>query len=272
MNYIKKHWRGELTITLSLWVNTILLGAILAFAETFLVNFYIVSNPQVSAKIFIISFTLRLLVVYTWQIVGVWRSCNIYSMDVRKVPLGRIVQFILVLGVITTWGKVSEMIPTYNKNMEIAFESKSSPKDHIRMKDFNDKTILKKVKDKYDGSNDNQRLNTLATKLCEFTVYELNNIFKNNGDSRYNHNSTKESLVSCKTSNLSMKKYIKECPTCNKKIFFSSSMFLGCSLGITYIVFKTSPHLSKEEKESKRNEIRKEICQSFVKLYLEKER
>jgi len=56
MTYLRRHWRGELSLALSFWVNLVLIRAVLPLATAY--------------------FAVSLVIIYPWQVVGVLRATD----------------------------------------------------------------------------------------------------------------------------------------------------------------------------------------------------
>src|SRR6266481_4452041 len=75
-NYFVRHWRGDLSLPISFWVN----GAVISFALR--VEGAVVadatgnweSSPFVALAFFVLDSA-----IYVWQIVGIWRSATKYE-------------------------------------------------------------------------------------------------------------------------------------------------------------------------------------------------
>lgn len=78
--YVRRHWTGKLSLSISFWINFFLLYIVLALLERFLLLPYLLAplrlNPlTVSYSVAIFSIVVR-LIIYPWQIVGVIRACE----------------------------------------------------------------------------------------------------------------------------------------------------------------------------------------------------
>ena len=76
-NYILRHWRGDLSLGFSYWVNIVFLTLIL------LVLFAMIGEEDLSSKtsyyqfaVIITSLVLATMLIAVWQIVGTWRSSD----------------------------------------------------------------------------------------------------------------------------------------------------------------------------------------------------
>ncbi len=76
LKYLRQHWRGNLSLTRSFWVNLVLLFILLGILERFLFPPYIENESAVTAAV-IAYFIVVKLIVYPWQVVGVLRTCDL---------------------------------------------------------------------------------------------------------------------------------------------------------------------------------------------------
>ncbi len=77
-SYVVRHWRGELSLPVSYWINFIGLGWVFAIVERVLnasAAELLVDNTALAAA-GMLAFWLMLYSSSTWQIVGVWRSAS----------------------------------------------------------------------------------------------------------------------------------------------------------------------------------------------------
>lgn len=74
-NYLRRHWNGECSLTLSFWVNFLLLFCVLNYLEIFTLPPYLHGERMVIASV-ISFFVMARLVIYPWQVVGVIRACE----------------------------------------------------------------------------------------------------------------------------------------------------------------------------------------------------
>ena len=74
-SYIARHWRGELPLAISYWVNGLLLFASVIAAETALAWVDITAAPQLLTGLYA-GLGLFAVSASVWQLVGVWRSAG----------------------------------------------------------------------------------------------------------------------------------------------------------------------------------------------------
>ena len=92
-NYIKRHWRGELSLAKAFWVN----GALLGMAMNFLFGVFnyagLTDGMHWQARVAVVILLPAILItVGVWQIVGIWRSAENYT---RSKFLPFLVKFIM---------------------------------------------------------------------------------------------------------------------------------------------------------------------------------
>jgi len=78
-HYIKRHWKGELSLAKSFWINYLLLFVLYLPVSTLFLIFVL---PNVPRFLFFPLATVMALVsvaFFIWQIVGVWRAATTYD-------------------------------------------------------------------------------------------------------------------------------------------------------------------------------------------------
>lgn len=76
--YICAHWRGDLPLSLSFWVNLVLLRFVLYLLAA-LTHPPFVINPYIAAFASMFFVAIAHIGIFTWQIVGVVRACDRYQ-------------------------------------------------------------------------------------------------------------------------------------------------------------------------------------------------
>jgi hypothetical protein len=102
ISYIKKHWRGELSLGISYWLNSFL-GNIVAVSAVTAINVNIADSPSPTLILAaaVTQYSL-LFAVSVWQITGTWRSANNHKQDTGRKFWASAAQAMLVLGIINT--------------------------------------------------------------------------------------------------------------------------------------------------------------------------
>ncbi len=75
IDYVKRHWRGELSLAHACLINLVLLFFALNFLERFIYPPWLEGETVVSAAVLVFSVLVR-LIIYPWQAIGVLRACE----------------------------------------------------------------------------------------------------------------------------------------------------------------------------------------------------
>jgi hypothetical protein len=74
-NYFIRHWRGELTLPVSYWVNGILTTMVAIFFGAAIDQVDMTRKPTLGASVYLL-FVAFIIVATLWQLVGIWRSAD----------------------------------------------------------------------------------------------------------------------------------------------------------------------------------------------------
>lgn len=124
VNYMRRHWRGELSLPVAFWVNFVALNLLLLVlrpvAEQVLVALALDDDPRFMARVALLHVAFVYGLIYPWQIVGTWRSAGRWLVQ-RQRPLwplaGRAVVAVSLAGTLVTLGAGA---PVYRDVVAIA--------------------------------------------------------------------------------------------------------------------------------------------------------
>jgi hypothetical protein len=124
VNYIGRHWRGELALPVAFWINfaalNLLLLALRPVAEQLLVAMALDDDPRLMARMALLHVGFVYGLVYPWQVVGVWRSAGrwLAGRKQRVWPVaGRAVVLVSLAGTLVT---LAMGAPVYRDVISIA--------------------------------------------------------------------------------------------------------------------------------------------------------
>ncbi|RDH82474.1 MAG: hypothetical protein DIZ80_09290 [endosymbiont of Galathealinum brachiosum] len=123
MDYIKSHWRGNLSLTISFWINFILLNIILMPMDSWLLDGFKVESPVVVARIYIFFAVVAPVVIYPWQVVGLWRSADKHAKRINSVTWSGIVKVLIIISFISIFSHTQESWPKYKEMYHLGFVS-----------------------------------------------------------------------------------------------------------------------------------------------------
>ena len=110
--YIGRHWRGELSLATSFWINIFLVDLFLKSVEILTSAF--IHNFSTGTHVSIIHNPFIIMILYPWQIIGLWRSCDRHIKTTGKRFWARTAQVLVVLGFIATLSHLVASWPLYD--------------------------------------------------------------------------------------------------------------------------------------------------------------
>ena len=124
-NYVVRHWRGELSLPVSYWVNGSLLGIVLLIL--FLVIAELAKEWTLRATAFVVLSMLALTIAVTvWSIVGIMRSASEHSKRGGDAGWATAAQVLTVLGAVSFAVRLATDIgPQMKEHASIAFNADS---------------------------------------------------------------------------------------------------------------------------------------------------
>jgi ATP-dependent protease ClpP protease subunit len=135
--YIGRHWRGELPLGVSYWVNGVLLTFVATVAEASLGAADIVQAPRLITSSYAILSTL-IVAASVWQLVGIWRSARRTIEERRSQGKTAIwaglAQLGTALGFLSLFGNtLVYRLPNAWANLQIAFGADDTPRHVLRL-------------------------------------------------------------------------------------------------------------------------------------------
>ncbi len=121
MNYIRKHWHGELSLAISFWVNFFLINVTGGLLCSWFSQNSPIKHPVIVARVlvFYIIFTLGIV---PWQTVGLWRACNRHVAVNGRAFWARTAQVNVILSLVVTLGSIISFWEIYKAHYQIGFE------------------------------------------------------------------------------------------------------------------------------------------------------
>jgi len=136
--YIKKHWRGELSLPVSFWLNS-LLANVVAFSLVAVINAAIQDslNP-VLILLALVSMYALLLTITVWQITGTWRSAEKHKKRTGRGGLAVAAQIVIILAVSQLVRPFADGSQQIIETAKIAAETDDGSKFDVRLKNDTD--------------------------------------------------------------------------------------------------------------------------------------
>ncbi|WP_316367554.1 hypothetical protein [Candidatus Thiodiazotropha sp. CDECU1] len=143
MAYILKHWRGELSLAISFWINVFLINLGIRIFEVWLTEATPIENPVVASQVTIAYVFTALAVVYPWQIIGLWRSANRHIEEMKKGFWPGAVKVLVILGLLGTLVNMNVSWPVYKDLYQIGFGKDEYGDYQVELTDRGDLIHLK---------------------------------------------------------------------------------------------------------------------------------
>lgn len=126
MNYIKRHWKGDLSLGVSFWVNVVVLSLLIVGIDKLLFLKLSSGHPITVNKVTLLYSSITILIIYPWQIIGAWQSATRKLEGASNALFPRLAQILIFLGVVSTISNVKDSMPTYEDQWAIISNYPSS--------------------------------------------------------------------------------------------------------------------------------------------------
>lgn len=119
-NYLVRHWRGDLPLGQSYWVNGALVGVATAIAIAVAANLFDEQSDSLRTVAFIGLGSIALsLLVWVWSVVGIWRSANRHAARGGTPFWAGAARIMVVIGILTIAGRVATTIGPQAKELAL---------------------------------------------------------------------------------------------------------------------------------------------------------
>ena len=98
--YFSRHWHGELSLAKSYWINFWFFSIVLTLFLVFWMTLSINESPIFYSRSTLIIVATIYLIIYPWQVIGLWRSATNTTEKTGKTFWPRIVKFLVIMGVL----------------------------------------------------------------------------------------------------------------------------------------------------------------------------
>lgn len=128
MNHFKQHWRGDLPLWVSFWVNYFLLNIFLYLLIAVVLmgqmngQYPAQADPAYIIRFYLILIGVQLIVVYPWQIIGLWRASDKYRKEKNKTLWPLLAQAVVIVGLIWVIAKFTSDWENYKNLYGLGFD------------------------------------------------------------------------------------------------------------------------------------------------------
>jgi hypothetical protein len=132
-NYFIRHWRGDLSLPVSYWVNGILTTLAAVFLGTAIAQVDMTRQPTLGAVVYLL-FVAFIIVATLWQLVGIWRSADNHKGRGGSGFWAGFAKFAVVIGFLRTFGEMgTTILPAATEMVTIAAGDKEMAASQIRV-------------------------------------------------------------------------------------------------------------------------------------------
>jgi hypothetical protein len=119
--YLVKHWHGEHSLSKSFWVNNVIFNIILVSVITYWVFAGTTTEDPVYLSRVILGISIfGYVILYPWQIIGLWRSANKQINITSRTFWPRTVKFLVILGVL---GSIVDLVKENQFYKDLYYDS-----------------------------------------------------------------------------------------------------------------------------------------------------
>ena len=176
-SYLKTHWRGEHSLSKSFWLNFIVLNLIILLVGAY----WGFVGPRTEDPVFLARFYLAFtivgyVVIYPWQVVGLWRSASRYSFEKNKRFWPTLVKLFIVFGALSSIAQISEDKALYEELYSNSFNLSKKQSYDVYIKDnriYLSGVLDYGISDQVEELIDNYpRVNSIALNSIGGLLYE----------------------------------------------------------------------------------------------------
>lgn len=122
MHYLRAHWRGQLSLALSFWGNLAFINFVKALLSPVFQNLNAKFPSPTLAVVTLTYQFLMIVVIFPWQVVGVWRSASLHATRTGKAKWSISAKVVVVLGIIGTVVMLTTSFDVYKQSFLYAFQ------------------------------------------------------------------------------------------------------------------------------------------------------
>ncbi len=128
IGYIQKHWRGELSLRVSFWVNFVILGKIFYYIDE---NLYIPQeSPLLLARLGLLWVIFLFSIFHPWQLIGLWRSSNRQIALKKGTREANLVKALIIITSVFILGNAASGWDLYKQSFNLGVLSKDNYGDY----------------------------------------------------------------------------------------------------------------------------------------------
>ena len=123
-NYFVRHWRGQLPLPVSYWVNWLLVSALLAVGVLSAKDPALLERLGTNAGSWELAVAASALAAMAWQSVGLWRSADRYVVGGGRREWATLAKVCVGIGLLPVVGSVLEQLPAVQQTLDARFRER----------------------------------------------------------------------------------------------------------------------------------------------------
>ena len=122
-NYFVRHWRGQLPLPVSYWVNWLLVSALLAVGVLSAKDPALLERLGTNAGSWELAVAASALAAMAWQSVGLWRSADRYVVGGGRREWATLAKVCVGVGLLPVVGSALEQLPAVQQTLDARFRA-----------------------------------------------------------------------------------------------------------------------------------------------------
>jgi hypothetical protein len=122
-NYFVRHWRGQLPLPVSYWVNWLLVSALLAVGVLSAKDPALLERLGTNAGTWELAVAASALAAMAWQSVGLWRSADRYVVGGGRREWATLAKVCVGIGLLPVVGSALEQLPAVQQTLDARFRA-----------------------------------------------------------------------------------------------------------------------------------------------------
>ena len=123
-NYFVRHWRGQLPLPVSYWVNWLLVSALLAVGVLSAKDPALLERLGTNAGSWELAVAASALAAMAWQSVGLWRSADRYVVGGGRREWATLAKVCVGIGLLPVVGSALEQLPAVQQTLDARFRER----------------------------------------------------------------------------------------------------------------------------------------------------
>lgn len=132
--FFRRHYNGDYSLARSYWVNTLLISLFAPALGIMLLPWLSEKFPARYGSACLLFVTALGVVAWFWAVAGTWASANKHVQRGGKSGWATAAKFMIVLGVLRTFGDVGNMMPTLQEHLRVATGDQLGPSTKLELR------------------------------------------------------------------------------------------------------------------------------------------